>query len=115
MEFSDLEALAASDDFHIIGISESWINTENRDFLAEYNLLNYSVISCERQALVTGDAVTKAHDKIKVSKTLSPDYIAPRVLKETKYQISKPTIIFNKSLNFGRLPDIWKLANFTPI
>ena len=41
--FSDLEALAVSDDFHIIGVSESWINTENRDFLAEYNLL---IIQC---------------------------------------------------------------------
>ena len=47
--FSDLEALAASDDFHIIGVSESWINTENIDFLAEYNLPNYSTFSCERQ------------------------------------------------------------------
>ena len=31
-KFSDLEALAISEEFHIIGISESWINTENRDF-----------------------------------------------------------------------------------
>ena len=48
-KFSDLEALATSEDFHIIGVSESWMNTENRDFLAEYNLPNYSVFSCERQ------------------------------------------------------------------
>ena len=48
----------------------------------------------------TEDAVTKALDKIKVNKTPGPDYIAPRVLKEAKYQISKPlTILFNKSLN----------------
>ena len=48
-KFSDLESLAASDDFHIIGVSESWINTENKDFLSEYNLFNYSMFICERQ------------------------------------------------------------------
>ena len=48
-KFSDLEALAASDDFHIIGVSELWINTENRDFLVEYNLSDYSMFSCEQQ------------------------------------------------------------------
>ena len=48
-KFSDLEALAASNDFHIIGLSESYISTENRDFLAEYNLPNYSMFSCNWQ------------------------------------------------------------------
>ena len=53
----------------------------------------------------TKDTITKALD-----------CIPPRVLKEPKYQISKPLIIlFNKSLNSGRVPDIWKLANVTPI
>ena len=32
IKFSDLEALATSEEFPIIGVSESWINTENRDF-----------------------------------------------------------------------------------
>ena len=48
-KFSDLEALATSKDFHIIAVSESWINTKNRDILAEYNLPSYSIFSCERQ------------------------------------------------------------------
>ena len=42
-KFSDLEVLATSEEFHIIGLSESWINTENRDSLVEYNLPNYSI------------------------------------------------------------------------
>ena len=65
----------------------------------------------------TEDAVTKVLDKFKVNITLDPDYIAPRVLlKETKYQISKPfAILFNKSLYSGRVSDIWKLANINPI
>ena len=61
-------------------------------------------------------AVNKALVMIKVNKTPGPDYIALRVLKEAKYQISKLlTILFNKSLNSGRVQDILKLANFTPI
>ena len=64
----------------------------------------------------TEDAVTKALGKMKVNKTPGPDYITPRVLKEPKHQISKPlTILLNKSLNTGRVSDIWKLTNITPI
>ena len=48
-KFPDLEALATSEEFHIIGILESWINTENRDFFAEHNLPNYSMFSCKRK------------------------------------------------------------------
>ena len=39
-----------------------------------------------------------------------------RVLIEAIYQITKPlTILFNKSLNSGRVPDIWKLKNISLI
>ena len=39
-----------------------------------------------------------------------------RVLKEATYQISKPlAILFNKFLNSGKVSDIWKLTNVTPI
>ncbi len=37
-KFLDLEILTASDSYHIIVILESWLDTENRDFLAEYHL-----------------------------------------------------------------------------
>ena len=62
------------------------------------------------------NAVMKALDKINGNKTPGPDCIAPRVLKETKLQVCKPlSIIFNKSLNSGKIPNDWKLANVTPI
>ena len=47
-KFTDLEILSATNEYHIIGVSESWLNTENRDFLAEYNLPGYQMFSCER-------------------------------------------------------------------
>ena len=53
-KFSDLKTLATFEDFHIIAVSESWINTENRDFLAEYHLPGYSIFTCERQNKKSG-------------------------------------------------------------
>ena len=57
-------------------------------------------------------AVTKTRNKIKENKTPGPDCITPRILKEVNYQISIPlAILVNKSLNSGRVLDIWKLGN----
>ncbi|XP_045128934.1 uncharacterized protein LOC123514804 [Portunus trituberculatus] len=53
-KFSDLETLAALENYHIIGITESWLNSANRDFLAEYNLPGYDMFSCERQDRIGG-------------------------------------------------------------
>ncbi len=36
--FFDLEELVATEKFDIIAITDSWLNTKDRDFLAEYNL-----------------------------------------------------------------------------
>ncbi len=37
-KFEDLQVLAVTDDYDIIRVTESWLNTENRDFIAEYQL-----------------------------------------------------------------------------
>ena len=64
----------------------------------------------------TEDNIIRTLDTTKVNKTPGPDRISPRVLKETKNQISKPlSILFNKSLTSGKVPRDWKLANVTPI
>ena len=34
-KFVNLEEIVLADDYDIIGITESWLNTEDRDFLAE--------------------------------------------------------------------------------
>ena len=65
---------------------------------------------------ITEDTVTKTLDNIKINKTPDLDCIAPKVLKDAKYQISKHlAILFNKSLSSGRVPDTRKLANVTHI
>ena len=53
---------------------------------------------------------------INVNKSAGPDKIPPRVLKENASQVAKPLyLIFRKSLDEGKLPEEWKLANITPI
>ena len=47
-KFDDLAPDAYLEDFDIIGATESWINTEKKDFLAEYSIKGYSLFSCER-------------------------------------------------------------------
>ena len=53
-EFHDLAAIAFLENFDIIGVTESWVNTEKRDFLAEYNIQGYSLFSCERSERTGG-------------------------------------------------------------
>ena len=51
-KFSDLEALATSEDCHIIAVSDSWFKTENRDFLAEYDFAKLFNIQLRIKKLV---------------------------------------------------------------
>ena len=53
-KFHDLAAIAFLENFDIIGVTESWLNTEKRDFLAEYNIPGYSLFSCERSERTGG-------------------------------------------------------------
>ena len=53
---------------------------------------------------------------LNVSKSTGPDEFHPRFLKETAVSIALPlTILFNKSLTEGTIPQEWKLANVTCI
>ena len=40
-KFSDLEELAFTENYDLIGVTESWLNLCNRDYLAEYNIPGY--------------------------------------------------------------------------
>ena len=62
--------------------------------------------------VITQEKVQKKLAKLKTSKTPGPDGLHPRVLQETSNSLSKPlSIIFNKSISEGELPDSWKIAN----
>ena len=58
---------------------------------------------------VTSNMVEKAITHINSSKSQGPDIFHPKVVKETKATLVDPLkYIFNKSLNEGAVPDIWK-------
>ena len=45
-----------------------------------------------------------------------PDGIKPKILKEVAKEMSKPlAILFNKSMQEGKIPDDWRKANVTPL
>ncbi len=49
-----MEELVATEKFDI-AMTESWLNTKDKDFLAEYNLPGYSIFSCDRENRAGGD------------------------------------------------------------
>jgi len=54
--------------------------------------------------------------RLKPEKSPGPDNIHPRVLKECAAELARPlTLIYQNSLNEGRLPQAWREANTTPI
>ena len=54
--------------------------------------------------------------KLNPSKTAGADTINPAVLKECEKVLAKPlTILFRKSIESSKVPEIWKYANVTPI
>ena len=49
-------------------------------------------------------------------KATGPDQVSPRLLKETAKQISPAlTLVFQASINQGKVPEEWKSANITPL
>ena len=48
----------------MIGITESWLDTTNRDFVAEYSLPDYSIFSCERENRTGGGVILYVHNSL---------------------------------------------------
>ncbi|MEW8547929.1 MAG: reverse transcriptase family protein, partial [Candidatus Thiodiazotropha sp.] len=66
--------------------------------------------------IITEENIEKLINQLKPSKSQGPDNLHPKFLKETQSVIKKPLeIIFQKSIQEGKLPEVWKEANVTPI
>jgi len=65
---------------------------------------------------ISSDQVMKQLDRLRSDKASGPDDLSPRVLKEVKEEICEPlTIILQRSINEGMVPDDWRQANVSPI
>ena len=65
---------------------------------------------------VTAEMVLKEIRELNVNKSCGPDEIHPKMLKELADFISVPiTILLNKTIQDGEIPDDWKKANVSAI
>ena len=65
---------------------------------------------------LTTEDIEKALNSLNVNKSPGPDNIHPRILKELSSQLSYPLLlIFNKTMEQGKLPHQWKEAEVRPI
>ena len=60
--------------------------------------------------------VDKLLQQLNPHKATGPDEVSSRLLKETSHQVAPAlTLLFQASLNQGKVPDEWKSANITPL
>ena len=65
---------------------------------------------------ITPDTVVKYLNKINISKAAGPDGFHSKILFEIRESLKVPlSLIYNKSINEGILPDMWKHANVKPL
>ncbi|RMB89636.1 hypothetical protein DUI87_33957 [Hirundo rustica rustica] len=66
--------------------------------------------------IIQEEAVRELLTCLDIHKSMRPDRIHPRVMRELADELAKPlSIIYHQSWLTGEVPDDWKLANVTPI
>ncbi|KGL88429.1 hypothetical protein N301_14627, partial [Charadrius vociferus] len=66
--------------------------------------------------LVNKEHVKDQLDKLDIHKSMGPDGMHPRVLRELGEVIAGPlSIIFERSWRTGEVPEDWRIANVTPV
>uniref|UniRef100_K7F0D3 Reverse transcriptase domain-containing protein n=1 Tax=Pelodiscus sinensis TaxID=13735 RepID=K7F0D3_PELSI len=83
---------------------------------SQANALGNAVWEEGGQPLVGKEQIRNYLEKLNVHKSMGPDLMHPRVLRELANVIAEPlAIIFEKLWRSGEIPDDWKKANGVPI
>ena len=95
-------------------------DTEKTDIFNDYFNSMSQVISNHLaeidESLVYCEDVKDVLQNLKTNKASGIDMVNHLLLKESANIITKPlALLFNKSLNMGRFPGQWKMANVVPI
>ena len=73
-------------------------------------------VNCLDSIAISRSKIYNKLTTLKTCKSAGPDNLFPRVLKELATELCVPlSKIFSKSLDEGKLPEVWKRANITPI
>ena len=68
------------------------------------------------KVVVTEEQVTRILRDLKPDKSAGPNGIHPLLLRNTAEQISRPlTLLHNKPINSGEVPEDWRKAHIVPI
>ncbi|CAJ0916312.1 unnamed protein product, partial [Ranitomeya imitator] len=99
---------------NILNTFFSTVFTVENEMLGEIPRNNENPIL--RVTNLTQEEVRNRLNKIKIDKSLGPDGIHPRVLRELSNVIDKPLfLIFSDSIATGSVPQDWRIANVVPI
>ena len=89
---------------------------ENKNELPDEEPTKYSNGITITDIIITPKAIEDRLKQLDTSKATGPDGIPSKVLKELANELAEPlSILFNKSVNEGSLPDDWKQAHVTAI
>ena len=60
--------------------------------------------------------VKRVFSRLIVTKAKGPDNLSPRVLQECAEELAGVIqCIFNRSVKFGKIPDLWKTGRIAPV
>jgi hypothetical protein len=69
-----------------------------------------------KEVVITAKMVRTKIKSLKEASAAGPDNVGPRLLRELGYELAPALVkIFRRSLEYGEVPEEWKVANVTPI
>nr|XP_047141279.1 uncharacterized protein LOC124816221 [Hydra vulgaris] len=88
---------------------------ENKDNIPLVTTKTNKTIQLDVDNLITRDSIEKKLEQLDINKSVGVDGVSPYVINKCHSTICKPLLMFKKSLKEEKVPELWKLANVTPL